>query len=291
MIGGSGKTRRQPVATMRVSTPITVSVPDDGVLFAESAHAVGFRMSERTDAFHKLILVLDGRVAYREAGLPATTGIEAGAVMIVPAGVAHLISDERPSTLLLLCIGRAFLEAESELGRLWQTLARQSKRSLRLSRPARQRLEAMWRQALAEEAHSRIGAAVATRALAVQTLVLLARLPADGADASASERVSAVVREIEETFYDQWDLDKAAGRTGLSRRRFTDLFREASGKTFAEFLTGVRLSHATRLLEGGEHSVTGVIFSCGFNDVSHFYRLFRQRHGVAPGEWVRRKRR
>jgi AraC family L-rhamnose operon regulatory protein RhaS len=103
--------------------------------------------------------------------------------------------------------------------------------------------------------------------------------------------VGAVVREIEETFYDQWDLDKAAGRTGLSRRRFTDLFRDVSGKTFAEFLTGIRLSHAARLLEGGEHSVTGVIFSCGFNDVSHFYRLFRQRYGSPPGKWTHAGRR
>lgn len=275
---------------MRVSRPISVELPVDGVLFAESAHAADFRMAERADSFHKLILVLDGRVAYRETGRSAAAGVETGSVVIVPAGATHVITDERPSTLLLLCIDESFLRSDRELGRLWQVLARLPRRTLRLSRPARQRLESMWRRALAEKAHGRIGAGVTTRALAAQTLVLLARLPASGPDASSAERVGAVQREVEETFYDQWDLDKAAGRAAMSRRRFTDLFMEASGKTFAEFLTGVRLSHAARLLQGGEHSVTGVIFSCGFNDVSHFYRLFRQRYGAPPGKWTRTTR-
>jgi hypothetical protein len=53
----------------------------------------------------------------------------------------------------------------------------------------------------------------------------------------------------------------------------------------------LRMEHAARLLRSGEHSVTGVIFSCGFTDVSHFYRTFRHRFGAAPGVWMRGGRR
>jgi AraC-like DNA-binding protein len=48
------------------------------------------------------------------------------------------------------------------------------------------------------------------------------------------------------------------------------------------------LAHAAKLLRGREHSLLGVIFTCGFNDVSHFYRMFRRRYGAAPGAWLSR---
>ena len=271
---------------MRVSTPIAVTLPEKGVLFAESAHAVNFQMSERTDPCHKLILVLEGSVAYRETG-GQTVKVEAGSVIAVPAGIEHSLKDERTATLFLLCLEKGFLQFDPELEGLWQAVARSPRRSIRLGRPARHRAEGIWRRALAEKAHRRAGARAATRALAIETLVLLARLPAGGRTGAPGERVAAVMHEVAETFFEPWDIDLAAGRAGLSRRRFTGLFREASGMTFVEFLTERRLEHAARLLRSGEHTVTGVIFSCGFSDVSHFYRLFRERFGVAPGEWMR----
>jgi AraC family L-rhamnose operon regulatory protein RhaS len=208
-------------------------------------------------------------------------------VVVVPGGTAHQMTDERPSTLFLLCVNDCFLRSDPELEQLWEVIARSPRRSMRMGRPARQQLERTWRRALAEKAHGRIGSRAATRALATEALVLLARLPSDGRSAAPAERVSAVIHEVAETFFDPWDLDRAASRAGLSRRRFTDLFRDASGRTFVEFLSEVRLKHAARLLRSGEHSVAGVIFSCGFTDVSHFYRLFRKRFGAAPGRWTR----
>ncbi|MGH8017324.1 MAG: helix-turn-helix domain-containing protein, partial [Opitutaceae bacterium] len=96
-------------------------------------------------------------------------------------------------------------------------------------------------------------------------------------------------RAFEETFFDEWSLDRAASRAGLSRRRFSELFRIETSDTLLGHLTEVRLQHARRLLRAGEHSVMGVMFSCGFNDVSHFYRLYRRRFGEPPGR-MRRSR-
>ena len=97
--------------------------------------------------------------------------------------------------------------------------------------------------------------------------------------------MAALRRETEETFYEEWDLDRAAGRAGLSRRRFSELFRQSAGTTFGDFLTERRLEHAASLLAEGEHSVLGVMFACGFSDLSHFYRMFRRKFGSAPRTW------
>jgi AraC-like DNA-binding protein len=138
-----------------------------------------------------------------------------------------------------------------------------------------------------ETAHARIGGAISVRALAMQIILLLARLPPSVAKDNAEQRVAAVSREVEEMLYDEWNLDRAALRAGLSRRRFSDLFRKQHGVTFKERLVDLRLTHAARLLRAGEHSTMAVMFSCGFNDLSHFYRLFRQRFGAAPKAWLR----
>lgn len=274
---------------MRVSCPLSVKLPAYGVTFAESAHATDFRMAERVDLFHKLLYVLEGEVRYSESRRPALPVARPGTVLIVPSEVRHRIEDVRPSTLLLLCLSRAFLDADDDLSRLWLELAKVGERRLLLDRSTRVRLEGMWRRAMLEAAHARVGGAVTVRALAAQILVLLARLPARERGDDALRRVATVAREADETFYDTWTLDRAAGRAGLSRRRFSEIFRASAGQTFWDYLNERRLVHAAQLLQGREHSITGIMFSCGFNDVTHFYRLFRARYGAPPRQWLERQ--
>lgn len=270
---------------MRVSRPINVELPSHGVLFAESSHSGEFEMAPRQDSYHKLVYVLAGEVAYREIDSGDASEVKAGSLLIVPRDVAHQFSDREPSTLLLLCFHDAFPHSEKDLAELWCSLLKVPDRKVGLSRPAQQRLESMWRRAMFEWEHGRVGGATTVRAMAAQTMVLLSRLPVESDGASALARVQAVKEEIEETFYDDWDLDRGAGRAGLSRRRFTELFRQTSGETFGVFLAELRLEHAAKLLRTGEHSVTGVMFASGFNDVSHFYRRFRQKFGKPPRAW------
>jgi len=53
-----------------------------------------------------------------------------------------------------------------------------------------------------------------------------------------------------------------------------------------------RLRQAARLLtapEAAHRSVTDIAFACGFNDVSHFGRMFAARMGMTPSGWRRRR--
>ena len=275
---------------MKHSRPVTITMPATGVAFAESAHSGDFRMAARTDPFHKLLYVLRGEVAYAEsdrAGERAATGT----MLVIPAGVSHQLRDARPSTLLLLCVTPDFLQADPELPGLWRTLATRDERRVALSRPTQHQVESAWRRALLEGVHRQPGAPTLQRALAAQILVTLVRLPARKGASTPLTRVAAVARELEASFFDEWNLDRAAVRAGVSRRHFSQLFREVRGRTFWEHLTELRLGHAAHLLRQGEHSVTGVVFSCGFGDVSQFYRLFRARYKLPPREWALAARR
>lgn len=271
---------------MKVKRPLTVVVPASGVAFAESVHEIDFRMAERRDPFHKLIYVLRGTVMQttsEEPRVPVT--LHAGTVWIVPRGERHGLIDREPATLLLLCVDPAFVGRESGLDDSWRELTRLPGRRLELDRLARQRLEGAWRRALLEQSHPRLGSAPAVRALAVQILVQLARRPSLSAASTSSARVTSVIREIDDAFFEDWSLDRAASRAGLSRRRFSQLFREATGRTVHDHLQDLRLTRVARLLQSGEHSILGAMFMCGFGDTSHFYRVFKSRFGLPPRQW------
>lgn len=270
---------------MKQSQPLAITMPRTGVVFAESAHTGDFRMARRTDTFHKLLYVLRGEVTYEETG-QAPESAAAGSLLVIPAGVEHQLRDELPSTLLLLCVTPAFLKGDPELPALWRELAARDARRVALSRPTQHQVESAWRRAMLEGIHRQAGARTLQRSLAAQILVTLVRLPARKSASTPLTRVAAVARELEVTFYDEWNLDRAAVRAGVSRRLFSQLFREVSGRTFWEHLTDLRLSHAAQLLRQGDHSVTGVVFSCGFGDLSQFYRLFRARYKQPPRAWA-----
>ncbi len=271
---------------MAVSRPIAVSLPASGLAFAESIHGPGFRMAERADEFHKLIYVLQGVVNLTVAGAPRPLQAAAGAVLCVHAGARHRIADTEPTTLLLLGLGPAWLARDPELGRLWSRLLAGRPAIVRPGGAGGPRFEGLWRAGIAEQAGTQPGREVALRAAAENILVTLARQPAEPPADDAGPRVAAVARDVGETFYEPWSLDRACAQAGMSRRHFSALFRQQTGRTFLEHLTELRLTHAASLLTDNRHSIIGAAFSSGYGDLSHFYRLFRARFGAPPRAWL-----
>jgi AraC-like DNA-binding protein len=76
-----------------------------------------------------------------------------------------------------------------------------------------------------------------------------------------------------------------AARLGVSVRRVQRIFEE-SGLTFTAYLTEQRLAAAYKALRRApaDVPVSTIAFNCGFADVSHFNRSFRQRFGCTPSD-------
>ncbi len=246
-------------------------------------------MGWRRDPFHKCIYVLRGATARVEKDSAAPAILRAGAVSLVPAGVEHRLVDQEPCILLLLCLGDGFVAGDGEIAELWRTLTARSG-PLVLAAWWRRRIEDLFRHAVLEQAMNQPGCAIALKAAAAQVLVQLARVRTDRRGGDRERRVAFVAREMEESLFDEWDLDRGAVRAEMSRRAFSAHFRALTGQTFLERMTELRLKHAARLLEQGNHSIVGAAFASGYQDLSHFYRLFRARYGMTPKAWAMRKR-
>ena len=78
-------------------------------------------------------------------------------------------------------------------------------------------------------------------------------------------------------------VEEIARLLNLNRRYLGRLFKEHTGKTVQEFLIDVRMEAAVNQLRGGS-SVSEAAQLCGYEDVSNFSKMFKQRFGKSPSE-------
>lgn len=263
--------------------PIQVVFPAEGVFVLESHHSRAFRMADTRHDFLKLVCVFAGAGWLVRGG--GREPLRAGSLAVIPAGVAHRIEDAgaQPLSLYAVCVRRDFLGASAGE---WK--------HYRLARPQPLAAEArgLIRRLLHEQTLRRTGSGALLRGLAWQLLGLVQRgAPAGRAEEKpgralpARARVAAYARDLEQTFYQAETLDGAAAKLGLSRRRFTQLFREVTGASWLGQVRRLRLAHARRLLGETGRSVTSIGFECGFEDLSNFYRTFKAAENRSPAAW------
>ena len=83
-------------------------------------------------------------------------------------------------------------------------------------------------------------------------------------------------------------MDSMAGACGLGRTHFSSYCRKLFNVAPVDFLTGLRVDAAARLLmESPEVSVTEIAFRCGFQSSQYFAKVFRARQGCSPGAFRR----
>jgi AraC family L-rhamnose operon regulatory protein RhaS len=98
-------------------------------------------------------------------------------------------------------------------------------------------------------------------------------------------RMRSYVQDLEQHYFEATDLNAAASSLGLSRRRFTQLFRQVTDSSWLAHVRKLRIQHAQRLLTEPHKTVLSIAFECGFEDLSTFYRAFKREVGVSPNLW------
>ena len=72
---------------------------------------------------------------------------------------------------------------------------------------------------------------------------------------------------------------------GVSKATLYRKFKEIIDKTPSEFVRGIRLEYAAKLLRTTKLTVSEIMFKCGFSNKSYFYREFLKQYGVSPKDY------
>ena len=246
--------------------------------------------------FDKMVYVCGGAVDYTVEGV--CYRMRPGDLLFVRHHDIHrpVISPEGAYERYVLWITPEFLDrcstAETELGQCFELCAR--RRSCMLRPGAEQ--ERKLKKALLELENAlhddAFGSEVLTDACIRRLLVLLNRcvltVP-ERPPRDVDPKIDEVLRYINGHLGEELGVEQLAARCYLSRYYFMRRFKETTGYTVHSYIQQKRLAAAAEKLEGGM-SVTAAALEAGFPEYSSFLRAFRKFFGVAPSEYLQRRK-
>lgn len=71
-------------------------------------------------------------------------------------------------------------------------------------------------------------------------------------------------------------------QTGFSERKLSQIIKEKTDLTFKQYLNNIRLSEAKRMLKDTDLQVSEIAYKIGYNNVTHFNRVFKLAENVSP---------
>ena len=103
--------------------------------------------------------------------------------------------------------------------------------------------------------------------------------------ASDSRRVLKVKNYINENYMREIRLSDMASLAGMSASAFSRFFKLHTGRNLTDYIIDMRLGYASRQLVDSTDSIAEISYSCGFNNLSNFNRIFRKKKGCSPSEF------
>jgi AraC-like DNA-binding protein/mannose-6-phosphate isomerase-like protein (cupin superfamily) len=95
-------------------------------------------------------------------------------------------------------------------------------------------------------------------------------------------RISKVSKYICENYSEPLSLASAAGYFNMSSCYLSRNFKLATGFTFVEYLNNVRIKEAKRLLKETNMNIISVALAVGFQNTTHFGRIFKAITNTTP---------
>lgn len=99
------------------------------------------------------------------------------------------------------------------------------------------------------------------------------------------KRMIAAQSYINAHFTESDCLTKAFENSGLSRRRFNDLFKNCFDITPNRYIINLKIDYSKKLLQTEYINISQTAEICGFSDIYYFSKLFKKETGQTPAEY------
>ena len=127
-----------------------------------------------------------------------------------------------------------------------------------------------------------------------QRAVLREKLASSSADNKVNTVVSQMSKEDKEFIHRlvdviqaqmanaDIDMEHIAAALSLSRKQLRTRVMAVTGLTPVAYVLQVRLNYARRMILNEDTSLTSIASKCGFQNLSHFSKAFKQQFGLSP---------
>ncbi|MBW4891877.1 AraC family transcriptional regulator [Mucilaginibacter sp. HMF5004] len=185
------------------------------------------------------------------------------------------------------CLGAELLQLPEAY--LLPKLFEKAKNGLMIEGVAKVRVIELMQKALTAENFDRIIILVSILKILAETdeyaNITLSRNEYYQSNESETLRLNKVCSHTLANYRRDISLEEVASICHLSTTSFCRYFKLMMNKTYTDFLTEIRISHACRLLIENKRSTIMICYECGFNNISNFYRHFKKITKTTPFEY------
>lgn len=250
-------------------------------LHDERPRPANFKM--HTHEEYELYYFAAGRGIFRIEGTPYS--LEPGDILIMGPGEAHYIDldPSKPYTRLSLHFNPHIFDGVDTAGRLSEPFTCRAPGSFNLYRDS-DFTSGVWKEFI----KNLCSAAEDRRLHTLANLLPLLNEISAAYRARSSETVNdsldyRIISYINRNLSDNISLDGICREFYISKPQLCRIFKKATGSTVWDYITVKRLVNARGLIQSGTPP-TKAFADCGFNDYSAFYRAYRKKYGVSPGQ-------
>lgn len=164
---------------------------------------------------------------------------------------------------------------------------------LHLSAKERQLVEAMFSSLLDEITNRPPGYELRLRHLAVDLLLYIYRfakarnsLPCEVSSGSVvKQKMTEISRYISRHYEQDLTLEAVSKRFYISPSYLSRVFKEVTGFNFTDYVSMIRIREAQRLLRETDLKILDISVQVGFNNFSHFGKVFKRVVSISPRDY------
>jgi len=102
---------------------------------------------------------------------------------------------------------------------------------------------------------------------------------------SGTNRFAHVVEFIQKNIQENITIKTLSREACMSEPTFFRCFKQQFGITPIDYINEQRIKTARMMLQAADYSVTEIGFSCGFNNLNYFLKLFKRHTGLTPVQY------
>ena len=100
-----------------------------------------------------------------------------------------------------------------------------------------------------------------------------------------SRRINKIVQFVETNYHHKISLEDVGELVGMPASSVSRFFKQRTRHNFWDYLNGFRIDRAAQMMIETEHTISEISYACGFNNISNFNRVFRERIGTTPSDY------